>query len=86
MILLLTHSAAVRFKNQAGREVKHRNQPLMVMMVQVNQLKLHFQVGLLKVTMAAMVMVQIMKVPAVAEVQVLLGKTLTLQEMVVTVE
>ena len=61
-------------------------EPLMVMMVQVNQLKLHFQVGLLKVTMAAMVMVQIMKVPAVAEVQVLLGKTLTLQEMVVTVE
>ena len=31
-ILLLTHGAAVRFKNQAGREVKHRNQPLMVMM------------------------------------------------------
>ncbi len=32
MILLISHGAVVRFKNQAGREVKHRNQPLMVMM------------------------------------------------------
>ena len=32
LILLLSHGAVVRFKNQAGREVKHRNQPLMVMM------------------------------------------------------
>ena len=32
MILLICHGAVVRFKNQAGREVKHRNQPLMVMM------------------------------------------------------
>ena len=32
LILILSHGAVVRFKNQAGREVKHRNQPLMVMM------------------------------------------------------
>ena len=32
LILFLCHGAVVRFKKQAGREVKHRNQPLMVMM------------------------------------------------------
>ena len=32
LILLISHGSVVRFRSQAGREVKHRNQSLMVMM------------------------------------------------------
>lgn len=43
VILLISHASVVRFRNQAGREVKHRNQSLMVMMA--NRFKKNQVVG-----------------------------------------